>query len=85
MGDGMTTYKQLTIFDLFPKLIPDPPLWECMNTCANSRKYMDKFPLGGDRCIYGLIKDGTTGNDLYQKISNDVVQVYCKYYERVTE
>lgn len=74
---------QMTLFDYG---VTDPPaLWECMKTCARSDIYTDEFPLGGKRCLYGLKQDGTSGNDMYQRVVDNKVTFYCRYYKSKEE
>ena len=71
---------QMTLFDYG---VTDPPeVWECMKTCARSDIYTDTFPLGGKRCLYGLKQDGTSGKDMYQRVVDNKVTFYCRYYKR---
>lgn len=74
---------QIDIFEAFPKVINPPPVWECMKTCERANIYTDYFPLqrDGKRCCYGRHQDGTTGNDWYQVVKNNLVTFYCKYYK----
>lgn len=75
---------QISIFDWMPRAVPVPEMWECMQTCENCGKYMSHFPnmTDGMRCDYGLHMDGTSGEDMYERIdANGYVHFYCKYYE----
>ena len=74
---------QMTLNDIFPDIVDPPKVWECMKTCANFKVYEpDEFPMGGERCTYGLHKDGCTGKDWYQKVVNNEVSFYCRYYKK---
>ena len=76
--------EQMTMYELFPETVPNPGLWKCMETCANCGIYMDKFPIDrdGDRCLYGMYQDGSSGNDIYEIVHSDsTVSFYCKYYK----
>ena len=76
--------EQVTIFELYPKAVPVPALWECMKTCKNCGIYMSHFP-GTDkpRCDYGINQPGigTSGKDLYSKLIDNCWHIYCKFYE----
>lgn len=73
---------QLRITDIVPDILPPPPLWECMNTCAHAGEVTDFFPgTTRKRCKYGMMRDGCSGRDLYEKVRDNIVKVYCKYYE----
>lgn len=75
---------QLDIFSLYPELAPTPELWDCMKTCKNCGIYMSRFP-GTDipRCDYGLHQPGigVSGADMYQKVVDNIVHIYCKFYQ----
>lgn len=73
---------QMSIYDLCPDMRPVPELWDCMKTCKNCGIYMDHFPNGGDRCRYGDHLVGTSGKDTYDVVENNIVKMYCRFYER---
>ena len=73
---------QMSIYDFIPDQDP-PQKWECMKTCARADIMADHFPQpnGGKRCLYGITQDGTSGKDVYEKIKDNMVTFYCKYYK----
>lgn len=71
---------QIDIYDAF-KLDP-PEVWSCMKTCARSNIKTDTFPGGrGKRCLYGMTQCGTSGKDMYEKVENNRVHFYCRFYK----
>lgn len=76
---------QISMYDVCPELIPHPPLWECMATCKHAGEHTDHFPGRPDlvRCVYGLFQPGIgdSGKDLYEKVENNIVSIYCVFYE----
>lgn len=81
VSQGMAVDRQLTLFDIYPELMPVPEMWKCMKTCANCGKHMDWFPIRsqGKRCMYGTHMDGTSGNDMYQRTdANGQVHIFLQ-------
>lgn len=75
--------RQMALYDFG---VTDPPqVWDCMKTCARADIFTDEFPLGGKRCLYGLTQCGTSGEDTYEKIVDNLVTIYCKYYKSKEE
>lgn len=72
---------QTSIYD-FLKMDP-PQVWDCMKTCRHADEHVGQFPLGGKLCEYGQHQPGigTSGLDLYERIKDNVVTFYCKFYE----
>lgn len=72
---------QMSIYDFGT----DPPeVWDCMKTCKHANEYTDTFPASNKkRCRYGAFQPGigTTGNDWYEKVVDDLCHFYCKFYE----
>lgn len=56
-----------------------------MESCVLAHEYVGHFPGSTrPRCEYGIMKVGVSGADMYQKIINNIVHVYCRFYEEVT-
>lgn len=73
---------QKSLYDFEIENLNPPELWKCMKSCENNGKYIDRFPTGGKRCLYGIHKKGTTGDDTYSKTEQDgTVHIFCKYYK----
>ena len=78
--------QQLRITDIMPDLIPPPEVWDCMKSCRHAREFVGHFPGSArERCEYGIMQDGVSGNDMYQKTINNIVHIWCKYYEEARE
>ena len=59
-----------------------PQMWACMKTCRHMGKYVDHFPTGGVRCMYGVHMDGTSGRDMFSETdAKGLVHFFCRYYE----
>ena len=59
-----------------------PQMWACMETCAHMGKYVDRFPTGGIRCMYGMRMDGTSGNEMFTETDmTGRIHFFCRYYE----
>ena len=68
---------QLSLYDYAPKLMT-PPFWECFGSCRHFGEAVDHTWDGHVRCIYGMRRCGTSGDDVWVVDG----QIYCKFYEQ---
>lgn len=81
--------EQMSFLDIAEKEDIDkltPEMWSCMKTCANFTNTFpdgskDTFFDGSPRCIYGLLKCGTSGKQIRSKVINNLWHVWCKFYK----
>ena len=62
-----------------------PQMWDCMQTCRHMGEYVDRFPTGGARCMYGVHMDGTSGGEMFMETDmTGTIHFFCRYYEEGT-
>ena len=69
--------------DIYEAFHLDPrEVHRCPDTCVHANEYTETFPVGGGkRCLYWLHQCGTSGEDLYEKVENNRVHFYCRFYK----
>lgn len=73
---------QLSIADL-----GTPPWPECFKSCAHFDSHPefppDMFPISTmKRCTYHMKDTGTSGEEFWIEVTDNISEMYCKKYER---